>query len=434
MIRGNLAYVLEEYEEVAPPFVPPTTSTQADAVGSDLRRFLLLQGLFWFLALCTEAVCRFFLHWGLPFNTPLFGGLEDRCPDFTQWSDDVFHRFHHLGFFYPVEGWHKYSYPAAAALVYEPFQIFGRFALAMFLMTAVATFLLLAALVGFALCRAGVSRRLVAFGAIVAVCLAFPLWFDLQRGNIEVLIWAITAVGIWAVFTDKPYLAAFTFALAGSMKIYPFAFFLLLVRQRHFKAISAGLLFTVFLNLFALWAIYPNIAVSFHQSVVSMQRFQGDYVQAKGNVGFDHSLFGLFKRTVQLKPLGLSKAAGLYTKVGFAAFALLCLVWLRKLPMVNLVVALCVATILIPPVSYEYTLLQMYTVLAVLLLTTGTSRLRRWAVPILALLLSPMTEFILHHVTVEGQIKAVLLVLLLGIIHKFPVPESVLGTHIPDAM
>ena len=93
---------------------------------------------------------------------------------------------------------------------------------------------------------------------------------------------------------------------------------------------------------------------------------------------------------------------------------------------------LTVACIILPPVSYDYTLLHLYTawVPLVLLLieewreqgrsTRGTAAL----VLCFALLLAPLNEFILRGESLGGQIKCLALLGLALTILRFPFPAS----------
>ena len=86
--------------------------------------------------------------------------------------------------------------------------------------------------------------------------------------------------------------------------------------------------------------------------------------------------------------------------------------WIRKLPIVNQIVLLSTSIVLLPPVSFDYTLLTMYTPLCVLLLNNPQVQLRgprKWALLLLALIVSPLTEFVSRGATLEGQLKAILM-------------------------
>ena len=100
---------------------------------------------------------------------------------------------------------------------------------------------------------------------------------------------------------------------------------------------------------------------------------------------------------------------------------------IRKLPVVNQVICLIVATILLPPVSYDYTLLHLYVPWALLLLVAVESRRRHVAgltaaMVCCAILFAPVTELIVHGQSYGGQVKACALVGLglIALVRKFP--------------
>jgi hypothetical protein len=151
-------------------------------------------------------------------------------------------------------------------------------------------------------------------------------------------------------------------------------------------------------------------------------------------VGFDHSLFAVPKAMLLLAHQGtlpgpetLAKMLTIYL-VGMAAVgAILYWVAIRRLPLINQVICLTVATIMLPPVSYDYTLLHLYVPWAMLVLLAAENpghevRSLMAAMVCFAILFAPETELILHGRSYGGQVKAVALVLLFGIalLRRFP--------------
>jgi len=104
---------------------------------------------------------------------------------------------------------------------------------------------------------------------------------------------------------------------------------------------------------------------------------------------------------------------------------------IRHLPIINQVLCLCVAAILLPPVSYDYTLMNLYIPWAMLVLFAQDQDRAKRSVPglmaafiCLAFLVSPETEFIFRGQGFAGQVKAGALVLLMYIALKYPFAEA----------
>ncbi len=95
------------------------------------------------------------------------------------------------------------------------------------------------------------------------------------------------------------------------------------------------------------------------------------------------------------------------------------------MPVINQVICLCVASIILPPVSYDYTLVNLYIPWAMLVCfaldkqTLKTAGLTI-AFVCFAIATSIQTEFIYHGRSVEGQIKAIALCVLMVAALRYP--------------
>ena len=372
---------------------------------SGIRRVLSIQAAAALVCFAAELFCHYGLHLGRPYDFPILGLSGDELPDFSLWIGRRFDLFHSAAFF--TQGDYRFLYPAPGALFYEVFHplphrvfIFG--------LVLVLAACLAAALFARALIISGMTVA-KAVGITVTGCLlSYPLWFELERGNIELYVWLIAALGIWAVYRGKGYSAAACFGIAGSLKIYPICYLGILLARRKVKEIAFGLAVAVLVTAVSLWADCPDMRVAIHGIKAGLALFQLNYVQHYDPVvvGFDHSLFALSKRLFHPTDRGLGHLSIKYTAtVGIAALIIF-FGRIVKMPLANQVLALTVAMILLPPVSFDYTLLHLYTPLCLILLTV---RGLPYVVPSLALAISPLTEFIYHGSTFGGQIRALLL-------------------------
>jgi hypothetical protein len=89
------------------------------------------------------------------------------------------------------------------------------------------------------------------------------------------------------------------------------------------------------------------------------------------------------------------------------------------MPVVNQVLTLSLCAILLPPVSYDYTLINLYTPLALLALLAMDNGGRGLALtPVFVLFavgLAPLSEIIVHGSRIGGQVRSLDLLILLAL-------------------
>ena len=370
---------------------------------SGIRRVLSIQAAAALLCFAVEFYCRYALHLPSPYVRPLLGG-QYRFPDFTLLRE-FFEHYHTLRFFH-VTAYH-FMYPAPAAMVYEPFMLLGHHGTTAFVSTAILLVFSAACAFARGLVLRGSPAGRAALIVTAGIALSYPLWFEWDRGNIEIFVWGIVALGVWAFYRRREYTAAACFGIAASIKLYPVVYLGLFIQRRQWKQIGLGVLIAAVVTVIGLWLMYPNVLVSFRETAIGIRQFDEVFVQhvRGGEIGFDHSLFSL-KRFVHPTVSQLRRASGIYVPVTACAGIALFFGRIMRMPLANQVLALTVAMILLPPVSFDYTLLHLYTPLCLILLTVRGVPL---VLPLLALAASPLTEFIRHEQSYGGQIRAVLL-------------------------
>jgi hypothetical protein len=258
--------------------------------------------------------------------------------------------------------------------------------------------------------------------AATSLLFCFPFLFLVQRGNIELIVWAVISVGILAYFRGSYYLSAVLLGSAASIKLYPILLLgLFLSRRREFGPFLAGLASCAGLTLFALWFAGPSIGYAAHGFAAGVTGFQGGYgTQIRPvEIGFDHSLFSPIKlfaiehhvpSSTLLRPYYL--IAGLLAVVVF-------FLKVRRQPFVNKLVFLVAGMVLLPPVSFEYTLVYLYLPLAFVLMVlvrspdaTG-SRAGLMALACLLAALLPVDLLGNTHTFFVGQLQVIPLLLLM---------------------
>ena len=396
-----------------------------ESLPSILRTFLIgtvLLGALWAI---TQFCCIHFLGLNsFPYNRMIL----PRVNDFVDYAmfNPRFEHFHTHAFFDPgIAG--PFLYPAPVAVLYAFTHLFTdplHHPLVGFPILLVLVFICIAALLAWGLRRAGLSAEAAAAFSSVSLLTSYPVYFEINRSNMEIFVWALAGGGVWAFLRNHPWLAAALIGLAGSCKLYPYILLGLLLLRRQYRQTAFGILVGVLSTLASLWAVTGDISFTAHKVAEGLRTFHNDYVLTRHaiEVGLDHSLFGLFKRPLVQMPQ-LSVAAHyltLYLAIAALTGTVLFFTKVRKLPVSNQITFITVATILLPPVSYDYTLLQLYTPWAVLVFLA----IRHWhqGLPVtrglrnafycFIFLLSPQNEIILHGAKLEGQIKCLALIAL----------------------
>jgi len=376
-------------------------------------------------------VCRDFLNLrDLPYGGYLFPRQEDYMD--LRMLVDRFDYFHTLYFFSTSRG-APYLYPAPVAILYKAFFL-SHHPLIVFLSFLVLIFLSLAALLSRALFRHGMAFRSAL--AFTSVCLLFSyaFYFEANRANMEIFIWLLSALGVYFFTRGHSWKASGFIGVAASMKLFPIFYLGLLISRKQYRQVFFGILVAGAVTLVSLWAICPDIRLSLNGIRNGLHEFDLTYVQQyrPSEIGVDHSLFGLIKRI--MGPLPAERYAPILTiYMSFAAASGLALYFfrIRFLPVVNQVLCLVIACILLPPTSYDYTLLHLYTAWALLVILCLDAYRRNitvkgiWpAFACFVFLLSPVGEVILHGERLGGSIKAMVLITLFYIGLRYPFHSS----------
>ena len=381
-----------------------------------LRSFLYLCAAITAACLVTELVCAFVLHLPAVYTFPLFVGwpfFDFEC--YHQCIPDL----HTAQFFGPGHTW-PWSYPAPMGVLYAFFFMFPGDPLIYFLASAALLLLVLALLLTRAAIRRGLRPRTAVLTTTALLLLSYPIAFAFERANLELYVFFVLAVGLWAFVTDRLWLAALCFGVAGSMKIFPIVYLGLHLSRRRYLHCLAGLVAAGVSTVLSLWFLGPTIPIAWRGIQQGVEIFRQAFLLRPRLVefGFDHSLFGFYRRFIPSADPNHA-AHALTTYLVCAAVAGLALYWfrIRKLPVINQVLALTVAAILLPPASFDYTLIHLYLPLALIFLAilsapTEVPRGLRAILIMLAVLVSAESELIFHGIRVASQLKCLALLTL----------------------
>jgi len=341
---------------------------------------------------------------------------------FAYFHSPQFFTFDGPGYFYPAPlatmHWLLYLMPASTRV---------------FLCLLLTVWLVAAVLLGRLLTRRGVTRCNVTLEVGTAALCSYPFLFEFEQANLEWILCVLVGAGVVAFLNGRAYTAGVCIGIAGSMKIYPLVLLGLLLARKQYKQMAVAGLACGLSLLAGLWLVCPDMAVSWHGMRMGLEGFRQWYVLSYMDVGFDHSLIGVCKAIslivlpYELPMWALSLLVWIYTATAAFAGILIYFDVICKRPVINQVMCLTIATILLPPVSYDYTLLHLYVPWALLVLFAWENRGRdvpglTAAMVCFAILFAPETELIVHGQSYGGQVKACALValLLIALLRKFP--------------
>ena len=342
-------------------------------------------------------------------------------------------RFKHLHspeFFSPESG-PAYAYPAGVAPLYWLlFRV--RYAQIPFVLLGAGITIVFAWFFARALEERGVSRHDARWFVLITGLCSYPFYFEFARGNVEIFMWMITAGAVYAILKDRVWLGASLLGIAIAMKIYPFVFVGLLFSRRKYAPIVFSILVAAAYSILSLWIVCPDISIASQGINHGLDSYRVLYVVPYRPLfsGVDHSLYALIKRILGARPFDeyvvILKGYMLTTAL---TGLVLYFARIRRMPMINQVLCLTIASILLPPVSFDYTLIHLYVpfvMVAVMLVNQnrrGQTQTRGVSTMIVCfiVLLSQIGEIILHGDRLGGQIKAVVLLTLfiLGVVVPF---------------
>lgn len=418
---------LDDIDQKLEEFSVSDTDSGEFRLSTEIRMFYRIVLLLTLICAVCECFCYFVQHRHAPYTwpfIPFYDNVDIRC------YISRFHHFHHLDFFSsdPRLG-SGFGYPAPGAVLYEIFYLTAHPIVSFFIVS-----LGLMSLLGATLFRSmraeGLNMRTTAFFLAFSVVLSYPLWFEFLLGNLEVLIFLMVAAGILAFLYGHSYTAATLIAVAGSVKLVPFIFLGLLIARKQYREAAYAILLAGAINVISLWLICPDIATSWRGINTGLDLFRDSYMLHFRSVemGFDHSLFGAIKQFTLSgsAPATISRVLSWYTAVTAIAGVLLFFGWIRRLPVLNQIICLTVAEVLLPPLSHDYTLLSLYISWGLLIVLSLRAAWQGRRLPGLtavfvcfAILMSPQTEAIAAGQSYGGQIKCLVLLVLMGLALRY---------------
>ena len=380
------------------------------------------------LTLATGLALLFYAHSGHSLlEAELWSEPADRFGDFFHYHS-LFAVFHTAAFFTAAD---RFAYPAPCAVVYAWLFRLGPYAHAAYNIMLAASALASAALLYRNLRRFLPAWRSVGLCAFL-LATSYP-WFRLwDRGNLELFVYIFVAGGVWAWLTGRRSLAAVLWGCAGAMKIYPLALLAVFLHRGRWRPLLVGLASCTAVLLASFWYVGPTLREAALGSLHGVTGFVSGYAGTarRSELNVDHSLLGALKELLSLHILHLGqdwpRLSLVYQAVIAIAAPLFFFLKVRRLPALNRLCLLLIAIVLLPPVSYDYTLIHVYLVFGIVLVAylhaqqqhRPLPRARAWFTSF-AVLFTSQTWIQLRGMRVNGLLKCAALLLLSGLLLSF---------------
>ena len=226
-------------------------------------------------------------------------------------------------------------------------------------------------------------------GIVILVGLSYPVLFVLDRGNMEMLVFAFIAGFFYFTYVrEHPWLAALCLAAAIAFKLYPATLLLLLLAERRFKPLVLTIIIVAGLTAVSVGLLavvgHTSLADVWQMNTGGKDYFQQTMVLEGNGVQHGHTVWGLVNLLKLLRDHGVAGwQTSVYAVAAAATFlGLVVHAVFRETERWKLVLLATVPAVLLPYVSADYTLIQLYFPLVFFL---NARRVSRWDVVYVAL-------------------------------------------------
>ncbi len=269
-------------------------------------------------------------------------------------------------------------------------------------------------------------------GCVILLAItSYPLLFVLDRGNVEGLLFIFLCFFIYFYKKGRFLLSIIPLALAISMKLYPLVFVVLLISDRRYKETIFCVLLSLGVTLSSLLLMKGNIFFSVTEFMKDLLWFKNGYIIGNSGANYNHSLFNFFKG-VYLYYLPITKDlnifSSLYTILAFIIFGLIALyIIFAEKKLWRKTALLVLSMILLPYVSFDYTLIHIYIPLMLFINSDEKISKSNLAVCILfGLLIIPKHYFVpvmSYNVSINVCLSPLIMLSIIGIILKEGISE-----------
>lgn len=413
----------------------------ARALPPMLRRFWLAMAVLTALSLLYTASMarlynlRFPYGIGVLYGDSLWGDLLVFSPGFLHFGTPQFWS----SFEYP------FTYPAPLAVILG---LLFRFAhpVKIYLVIEIAAIAAGAWWFARQLVARGISSAVACAFTLTCLAMTWPLLFLIDTANAEGFVIVILALGVYAVLRQRWWLGAALIGVAGSMKFFPLILLGLLLARRRYAEFAGALAVAAAVTLASLWVLGPRVIEAQRHINAGFALIQNLYLYTMkpDAAALDHSLWVAVRYAAVytdrlLHPVAdaerpartaavLAISLRAYLIVAATAGAALFLVRIRHLPALNMVLALTICAVLLPPLSLEYTLVHL--LLPFALLCAYATDMGQSGVAVQGLgacfgcfvFIFNIETFFSNRVMFAAEVRTLALVVLLSLVlrHRFP--------------
>jgi hypothetical protein len=268
---------------------------------------------------------------------------------------------------WPYPMYSPVAYPPFAAMVMAPMYAFPIPEL-LFSMVSAAWLAVLLWWAGRALVRDGIGMATAVLFPLTLVATSFPIARLIHQGNIELVVWMFTAVGVLAFLRGRDDAAAVLWGLAAAMKLFPLVLLGMLLPRRRYRAFAVGLGTFVGATVASLWWLGPSIGVAWRGSLKNVFGYQSARLAelTLPSLASNHSVAELVKVAALIAHYPPDKLTLPYYAGGVLVLALAFVKKLWTMPAANQLLALSAFMMMLPTISYFHALVHMYAPFAVL--------------------------------------------------------------------
>lgn len=408
------------------------------------------------LTLCSLAYTfgmTYIFHMKYPYGLPFFQSSA------KFWDFEIFaHRFtmfRQPGFWNATD--YAFTYPAPAAIVFAAlFSLPGDAAVNYLILLSIAI-VAFAFWLGRQLAQSGLSPATAALFVTILIGTNWGIGYLMNRANIEGVVAIVVAAGILCFLSERYLAAGVLFGLAGALKIFPLIYLGLLLSRKRYRDFAVGLVAAVLVYVASLQLIGPTIQIAQRNIAFGLEFFQDQWAAAfmSTEIGYDHSLFSVAKFGFAgllrlglihgMNPHGLldqlsgwvkfRPALFIYTLITAVTGICLYFVRIRQMPALNQILILALCSVLLPPVSFDYTLVHLLLPFALLSVyvvrTAAEGKDVKGVVPIFSLFafIFSMNAFFTLKIRLAGQFRSLAMLILLIELLRHPLSEVFGSQH-----
>jgi hypothetical protein len=266
--------------------------------------------------------------------------------------------------------------------------------------------------------------------AIVILCfLSYPVLICLDRGTGDAFLFIVVALFIIAFIKKHYIVAAVLLAVAAGMKLFPFVFLVLFVKEKRFYEGTLCVVLAILLSVIALLCFSGGILGNLEQYFINMHNFNNTYIIYDGALSNSVSLFSFIKVIIHycyINSTDLSvdwsyrhtiRAIMPYYIVStFLVFGMIAwYVYVVEKVFWRQVMLLVLVQTLLPVMSGDYRLVFIFIPLLLFVVSSEHDRLNKFYAILFGLLLIPKNYFIFPQTssvvfqkTLSGQLLPVL--------------------------